>query len=120
MAEPGFGNSSGTESSYADIPRPHDGYLVAVASVTVLMSDVPLHVARLDAVDRALPVVPAETAARTDLRAFLKIAEAGAVSFVKGAPCARRLYATVVVAVFVQRRNDVREVTLDRFEALAG
>ena len=89
-------------------------------SVPVLVGDVPLHVARVDAVDGALPVVPAETTAGADFRAFLKIAEAGAVSFMKRAPGACRLDAAVVLTVFVERRNDVRETPPDGFEALAG
>jgi hypothetical protein len=64
---------------------------------SMLVGDVPLHVASFDSIHDALTVMPAQTAPRAHGLTRLKIREAIAGPFVKGAPVAGRLNAAVVI-----------------------
>lgn len=75
-----------------------------MAARGMLVRDIPLHAARLDAVDDALSVVPTQAASGADRFALLNVIEALASALVQSTPIARRLHAAVVIALLVELR----------------
>ena len=84
----------------------------------MLVRDIPLHTARVNAVDHAFSVVPTEAASGADRFAFLNVIETLAAALVQSTPTARRLHAAVVLTLLVELRFHLFEGQLQPVEPL--